>query len=85
MRGLEASAGFSYTLYIVHYPLFLLGFSLLHPTLHGYDWPLSLGAAAVMVGLGVVVARALARIVEDRAMINSLARTFRQPRVTIDA
>ncbi len=59
-------AGYSYTLYLVHYPLLLLAFGMLHPWLHGHGIPLS-AACAGMASLAVLpVARSIARVAEDR-------------------
>lgn len=65
-------ADFSYTLYIVHYPLLLFGFSLLHPALHGYGWPVSLVVSQCVLVAVVYVAFLLARVVENRVLLARL-------------
>jgi len=71
--GLAArTAGFSYTLYIVHYPLLLLGFSFLHPMTHGHHWTIALLAAAAALAAAILVAERLARFVENRDLIRRL-------------
>jgi peptidoglycan/LPS O-acetylase OafA/YrhL len=62
-------AAFSYTLYVVHYPLLLLTYSLLHPLTHGHGWPFTMVVAAATVLPIVVVAALLARVVENRRAI----------------
>lgn len=75
-------AGYSYTLYLVHYPLLLLAFGMLHPWLHGHGIPLS-AACAGMASLAVLpVARSIARVAEDRdrfAAILASARAILRP------
>lgn len=69
LRGLPCGrlADYSYTLYLVHYPLLLLTFGLLHPWLH-VRGPLPSAACALLVSLLVLpIARAIASVVEDRA------------------
>jgi peptidoglycan/LPS O-acetylase OafA/YrhL len=58
-------AEYSYTLYLVHYPLLLLAFGLLHPWLHGLGILPSAVAAAATV-LVLPIARAIAALFEDR-------------------
>ncbi len=66
ITGLSA---FSYTLYVVHYPLLLLAYSLLHPFTHGHAWPFTLVVAAATLPPIVGVAALLARVVENRGAI----------------
>jgi peptidoglycan/LPS O-acetylase OafA/YrhL len=61
---------FSYTLYVVHFPLLLLAFSLLHPLLHAYGWGVSAFAGLVILALIIAVAERLSCIVENRLMIS---------------
>jgi peptidoglycan/LPS O-acetylase OafA/YrhL len=65
-------AAFSYTLYVVHYPLLLLAYSLLHPFTHGHDWLFAMFVMAATVPAIVVVAALLARVVENRRAIRRL-------------
>jgi peptidoglycan/LPS O-acetylase OafA/YrhL len=62
-------AAFSYTLYVVHYPLLLLAYSLLHPLTHGHGWLFATLVAAAAVVPIVGVAALLARVVENRRAI----------------
>ena len=69
ITGLSA---FSYTLYVVHYPLLLLAYSLLHPFTHGHGWLFTMFVAAATVPPIVIIAALLARIVENRGAIRRL-------------
>lgn len=64
-----SSAQFSYTAYIIHYPLLLLGFSLLHPTLHNHSLPISIFAAAATAAAAIFFSAWLSKFVEDRSRI----------------
>jgi peptidoglycan/LPS O-acetylase OafA/YrhL len=69
ITGLSA---FSYTLYVVHYPLLLLAYSLLHPFTHGHGWLFATFVMAATVPPIVAVAALLARVVENRGAIRRL-------------
>ena len=82
LRGLPCGslADYSYTLYLVHYPLMLLAFGLLHPWLYVHG-PMPSAACAVLVSLLVLpVARAIASVVEDR---ERFARTLSTAAATL--
>lgn len=64
---------FSYTLYVVHYPLLLLSFSLLHPLLHDYGWITSLIAAMAVLAPIVYISSRVALVVENRPVLSRLA------------
>jgi peptidoglycan/LPS O-acetylase OafA/YrhL len=64
---------FSYTLYVLHYPLLLLSFSVLHPLLHDFGWTISLAAAMVVIVPIVYVSSRAARVVENRPLLRRLA------------
>ena len=68
IRGIRCGrlADFSYTLYLVHYPLLLLGFGLLHPSLHAYGVLPSAVCALLLSLLILPLARSIAFVVEDR-------------------
>jgi len=66
ITGLSA---FSYTLYVVHYPLLLLAYSLLHPFTHGHSWLFTMFVMAATIPPIVVLAALLARLVENRGTI----------------
>jgi peptidoglycan/LPS O-acetylase OafA/YrhL len=65
-------AAFSYTLYVVHYPLLLLAYSLLHPLTHGHGWLFATFVMAAAVPPIVMIAALLARVVENRGAIRRL-------------
>jgi peptidoglycan/LPS O-acetylase OafA/YrhL len=69
ITGLSA---FSYTLYVVHYPLLLLAYSLLHPLTHGHGWLFTMFVMAATVPPVVVLAALLARVVENRSAIRRM-------------
>jgi peptidoglycan/LPS O-acetylase OafA/YrhL len=71
-RFLVSTAEFSYTLYLVHYPLLLLAFSLLHPVVYPLGWEISALAAGASLAVIVPIAARLARVVENRSMIARL-------------
>jgi peptidoglycan/LPS O-acetylase OafA/YrhL len=66
-------AQFSYTLYVIHYPLLLLSFSLLHQLLHNYGWITSLIAAMTVLAPIVYISSRVAFVVENRALLSRLA------------
>jgi peptidoglycan/LPS O-acetylase OafA/YrhL len=68
---------FSYTLYVIHYPLRLLSFSLLHPSLHNHGWITSLIAATAVLVPIVYISSRLALVVENRALLRRLASRAR--------
>lgn len=67
-RVLQRTADFSYTLYIVHFPILLFLFGILQPRLQGSIPAILSAAAATFVGV-VLFAHAAAKIVEDRNAI----------------
>jgi peptidoglycan/LPS O-acetylase OafA/YrhL len=69
---ITGSAEFSYTLYVVHYPLLLLAYSLLHPFTHGHGWLFTIVVMAATVPPMVVFAALLARVVENRGAIRRM-------------
>ncbi len=66
---LARSAKFSYTLYVVHFPLLILGFSLSHNWLHQYGWKMSLMVAIIVFCSIVFFASWLAKIIENRSKL----------------
>jgi peptidoglycan/LPS O-acetylase OafA/YrhL len=62
-------AQFSYTLYVIHYPLLLLSFSLLHPSLHNHGWVTSLIAGLAALVPIIYISSRLALIVENRKLL----------------
>jgi peptidoglycan/LPS O-acetylase OafA/YrhL len=82
-RSISGLADFSYTLYIIHYPLLLLSFSFLHPWLHDYGWTTSQVMAGVVLIPIVYTSSKLARVVENRRLLSKLAfRMLRLQRST---
>ncbi|WP_024343037.1 acyltransferase family protein [Bradyrhizobium japonicum] len=72
-RPLVRLSNFSYTLYVIHYPLFLLAFSLLHPFLHDFNWMVSLATMTLVLIPTVYVSSRLATIVENRRLLGQVA------------
>ena len=62
-------AHFSYTLYVIHYPLLLLSFSLLHPSLHNRGWATSLIAGLAALVPIIYISSRLALLVENRKLL----------------
>jgi peptidoglycan/LPS O-acetylase OafA/YrhL len=74
--GIYKTARFSFTLYVIHFPLLMLGFSLLHPILHSLPWGVS---ALVGSGLGVailILSSWLSRSIEDKKTIRKVLNKF---------
>ncbi len=72
-RPLARLSNFSYTLYVIHYPLFLLAFSLLHPLLHDFNWMVSLATMTlVLIPITYICSRA-ATVVENRKLLAQVA------------
>ncbi|MDR2307107.1 MAG: acyltransferase [Paucimonas sp.] len=70
-------AGYSYTLYVIHFPIMLFALGVFQPRIHGdaqASWLLS--AAVVLVAL--VVAWALSRVVENRTLLRAGLRVLRK-------
>ncbi|MBO9194812.1 acyltransferase [Rhizobium sp. 16-449-1b] len=70
MRLLQWAASCSYTLYLVHFPLFMLALSIFRPSLL---WAGAAGAALLSIGSFIVVVGIswlLARVVENRALLH---------------
>lgn len=62
-------AKFSYTLYVIHFPLLILGFSFLHPLLHPLHWVYS-AVSGVLLGLAtILISSRLAAWIENKAII----------------
>ncbi|MEH2519002.1 peptidoglycan/LPS O-acetylase OafA/YrhL [Bradyrhizobium sp. AZCC 1610] len=77
-KAISGSARFSYTLYVIHYPLLLLSFSLLHPLLHNRDWMISLIAVSAVLAPITYIASKVALLVENRRLLSHLVpRTHR--------
>jgi len=75
-RSLTRLAGFSYTLYVIHYPLFLLAFSLLHPLLYNFHWALSFAAMTLVLVPIIYVCSRVALVVENRKLLGQLTSRF---------
>ncbi|MCA6117816.1 acyltransferase [Bradyrhizobium sp. WSM 1738] len=71
-KAISGLARFSYTLYVIHYPLLLLSFSLLYPLLHNRGWMISLIAAAAVLAPISYIASKLALLVENRKLLSRL-------------
>ena len=73
-KAISGLAPFSYTLYVVHYPLLLLSFSLLHPLLHNRDWMISLIAVSAVLAPITYIASKVALLVENRKLLSYFVR-----------
>jgi peptidoglycan/LPS O-acetylase OafA/YrhL len=65
---LVSTAAFSYTLYVIHYPLLLLSYSFLHPLTHGHSWIIAALAALGSVILIAMISSLFARLTENRKL-----------------
>ena len=72
-QAISGLARFSYTLYVIHYPLLLLSFSLLHPLLHNHDWMTSLIAVSAVLSPIIYIASKVSLLVENRKLLSHLA------------
>src|SRR5205814_4798891 len=70
--SISSLARFSYTLYVIHYPLLLLSFSLLHPMLHNHSWMTSLVVAMTILAPIAYISSSMAIIVENRVLLRHL-------------
>lgn len=71
-RWLQRTSHFSYTLYLIHFPLMMLAVSLLRPSIARYGFSGHLVAAAVTFGIILAVSAPLARVAEDRTLLRKL-------------
>ena len=76
-KAISGLARFSYTLYVIHYPLLLLSFSLLHPLLHNRDWMISLIAVSAVLVPITYGASKVALLVENRRLLSHLVHRTR--------
>jgi peptidoglycan/LPS O-acetylase OafA/YrhL len=60
------AASYSYTLYLIHFPLLLLAFSVLHPLVYAAGWGFSSIAGLLSFLVIVFFAKQLAKYVENR-------------------
>lgn len=72
--GLNKTAKFSYTLYVIHFPLLMLGFSLFHPILHTLPMIVSFLVGSLLGILIILISSVLAKWVENK---NGLRRFLR--------
>lgn len=70
-RLIARSADFSYSLYLLHFPLFLFLTSLLRPYIYPWGLPGAVALTVVSYAIVVMISWASARIVEDRERIRS--------------
>lgn len=76
-RFMVAASNFSYTLYLVHFPLLLLAFSFMHPIIYPLGWVASTVAALLSLLIVVFISANISRIVEDRNFFAALFRVDR--------
>lgn len=67
-----SSAEYSYTLYLIHFPIQLFAFSLLHPILHSLDVVWSAITGFMIFGVCIGCSKLLSRVVENRRLIRSV-------------
>jgi peptidoglycan/LPS O-acetylase OafA/YrhL len=60
------ASSYSYTLYLVHFPLLLLAFSFLHPLVHDEGWVISIIAGLLSLIVIFSISKQLAKFVENR-------------------
>ena len=77
VRFLSGMARYSYTLYLIHFPIQLLAFGLLHQYLVNEHWGISLITGVAVTLMVVAVAAQLARVVENRELINQMLRRIK--------
>jgi peptidoglycan/LPS O-acetylase OafA/YrhL len=65
-------APFSYTLYLIHFPLLALAFSFLHPFLHTVSWGYGALVGLVLGAVVLFISSLLARVVENKTMFRKL-------------
>lgn len=75
-RCLAWAATFSYTLYLIHFPLFLLSLSLFRPSLLPFGIFGAVALAALSLAAVVILSWAMASLVEDRHLLRSMGRAF---------
>jgi peptidoglycan/LPS O-acetylase OafA/YrhL len=71
-KVLLSSADYSYTLYVIHFPLQILAFGLLHPSLHSWSWGISFVAGIVVTVVIIQIASRLAKMVENKVLLKSV-------------
>jgi peptidoglycan/LPS O-acetylase OafA/YrhL len=70
VQFLSGAARYSYTLYLIHFPIQLFAFGLLHRYLVDEHWRMSLIMGVVVTLLAVAMASQLAKVVENRELIS---------------
>jgi peptidoglycan/LPS O-acetylase OafA/YrhL len=75
MRYVQQSADFSYTLYIIHFPLLLLCMAVIRPHIYEWNMPATLLVAASIFVVLNVIAWKLSQYVENRKWIRGLLQT----------
>ncbi len=68
------TSSYSYTLYLIHFPLLLLAFSFLHPLVHVAGWGLSSIAGFISLIVIVSFSRQLAKLIENRTWAIALSK-----------
>lgn len=78
MQRIASMAAFSYTLYIIHYPLLLLAYSILHPVTHAYNWIWTGLSMVLSLALIIAMSALIARVVENRTLVAGVIRQVRR-------
>lgn len=77
LNFLRKTARYSYTLYLIHFPIFLIMFGLLHEYLIHYSWKLSLLVGIFSTLIAIAVAYKFSLLVENRQLMDKyLKRLF---------
>lgn len=79
-RWFIGASNYSFTLYLIHFPLLLLAFSLLHPILHDQSLITSAVAGFFVLVIIILLSVKLANVLEDRARIAGWLKRFNRVR-----
>jgi peptidoglycan/LPS O-acetylase OafA/YrhL len=73
-RWLASTGSFSYTLYLVHFPLMLLTLSVVRPAILPFGWMGHAGMAVIGLLFAVAAASLLAKVVENKDTVSRLLK-----------
>jgi peptidoglycan/LPS O-acetylase OafA/YrhL len=75
--GANRLAPFSYTLYLIHFPLLLLGFSLTHEWIHDLGWIYNLIVGLLFGVVVIFISKSLAGWIEDKSLVRRIVQRMR--------
>lgn len=79
-EAVASTADYSYTLYLIHFPIVLLGMSVLRPVIHSRGFAVQIFSWLMIALFAVIFSRIVAPIVEDRSRcLPWLKRVLRVP------